>query len=69
LQQARKVIREMEQRAQADEGMDERQKAAQKRAAEGAVERAKAALEKMKKLEAAVPTAQRAGGAQDEAPG
>jgi hypothetical protein len=50
LQQARKVIREMEQRAQADEGMDERQKAAQKRAAEGAVERAKAALEKMKKL-------------------
>jgi transposase len=55
LKQARKVMRELERRAaeeEAGEGVDRKQEAAQKRAAEEAVKRATAALEKLKELEA-----------------
>ncbi len=51
LKQARKVVRELDRKAQADEAVDERRKAAQKRAAQEAVDRGKAALEKLQKLE------------------
>lgn len=51
LKQARKVVRELDRKATAEEAMDERRKAAQKRAAQEAVDRGKAALEKLKKLE------------------
>jgi transposase len=54
LKQARKVIRELERRAaeaEAQEGVDQRRQAAQKRAAEEAVQRATAALEKLKKVQ------------------
>lgn len=53
VKQARKVMRELDRRASEDrEGADRRREAAQKRAAEEAVKRASAALEKLKKLEA-----------------
>lgn len=53
LRQARKVVRELDRRAeQEQEGMDERRQAAQRRAAREAVERAQAALEQLQKLEA-----------------
>ncbi|MGC4054226.1 MAG: IS1182 family transposase [Paludibaculum sp.] len=53
LKQARKVMRELDRRANEEaEGVDRRREAAQKRAAEEAVKRAAAALEKLKKLEA-----------------
>lgn len=57
LRQARKVMKELDRRASEEdkkEGMDRKQQAAQKRAAEEAVKRASAALEKMKKLQAEV---------------
>jgi transposase len=60
LKQARKVVRELDRKAQADEAMDERRKAAQQRAAQEAVERGKAALEKLKKLEQKTPAKQQA---------
>jgi transposase len=55
LKQARKVVRELDRRAeQADgEGVDRQREAAQARAAQEAVRRASAALEKLKKLQAA----------------
>lgn len=61
LRQARRVIRELDQRAEAEEAMEERQKAAQRRAAKEAVEKAKAALEKIKKLEQVTAEKEQAG--------
>lgn len=53
LKQARKVMRELDRRAAEDgEGADRKREAAQRRAAEEAVDRATAALEKLKQLEA-----------------
>ena len=62
LKQARKVMRELERRAAAEEageGVDRKQEAAQKRAAEEAVKRASAALEKIKKLQASAAPGER----------
>lgn len=62
LKQARKVIRELDRRAVAaedGEAVDRKREAAQKRAAEEAVKRATAALEKLKKLEAAAAPSER----------
>ncbi len=62
LKQARKVMRELERRAAAadgGDGIDRRQEAAQRRAAEEAVKRANAALEKIKKLQAEAAPQQR----------
>ena len=62
LKQARKVMRELDRRAAAEEageGVDRKQQAAQKRAAEEAVKRASAALEKIKKLQAAAAPGKR----------
>jgi transposase len=61
LKQARKVMQELERRAAAEgeEGVDRKQEAAQKRAAEEAVKRASAALEKIKKLQAATAPGER----------
>jgi hypothetical protein len=61
LKQARKVMKELDRRATAEgeEGIDRKQEAAQKRAAEEAVKRASAALEKMKKLQAATAPGER----------
>jgi hypothetical protein len=63
LKQARKVMRELERRAAAEEAAGEKadlkQEAAQKRAAEEAVKRASAALEKLKKLQAAAAPKER----------
>jgi transposase len=53
LKQARKVVRDLDRQAEGDsEGMDEKRRAAQARAAQEALQRAEAALEKLKKLEA-----------------
>lgn len=52
LQEARKVVRKFDQQAAEGEGMDERRRAAQERAAREGLQRAEAALEKLKKLEA-----------------
>jgi transposase len=54
LKLARKVLRELDRRAAGEtgEGVDRKQEAAQKRAAEEAVKRATAALEKIQKLQA-----------------
>jgi transposase len=61
LRQARGVVRRMEQRAEAEEeGAEQRHRAAQKRAAQEALERAEAALEKLKKLEGETAPGQRA---------
>jgi len=61
LKQARKVMRELDRRAAAEEGegVDRKPEAAQKRAAEEAVKRATAALEKIQKLEAQVAPRER----------
>ena len=60
LRQARKVVRKMDEKAAAEvEGMDERRRAAQARAAQEALRRAEAALEKLKKLEAAAAPSER----------
>lgn len=60
LQQARKAIRELDRRAAAAEpGADRKQEAAQKRAAEEAVKRATAALEKIQKLQASAAPRER----------
>ena len=57
LKQGRKVVRELDRKAQGEgegegEGQDKRRSAAQSRAAQEALKRAEAALEKLKKLEA-----------------
>jgi len=61
LKQARKVMRELDRRAaeETGEGADRKQEAAQKRAAEEAVKRASAALEKIKKLQASAAPRER----------
>lgn len=51
LREGRRVIRKLDEEAKNEEGMDARKQAAQQRAAREAVERATAALEKLKKLE------------------
>jgi hypothetical protein len=53
------VMRKMDAEAAAEEGMDERRQAAQKRAAEEALRRAEAALEKLKQLEEAAKPSER----------
>jgi transposase len=58
LKQARKVVKKLDAKAKAEsdgEGMDEKRRAAQARAAREALSRAEAALEKLKKLEAITP--------------
>jgi transposase len=61
LRTARKVVRELDRQAEQDlEGMDERRQAAQRRAAREAVERAEAALQQLKELEAKTAARQRA---------
>jgi transposase len=61
LKQARKVVQELDRRAEdGGEGMDEKRRAAQARAAQEALERAKAALEKLKELEAEAAPSERA---------
>ena len=53
LKKARKVVRSLDRKAEGEsEGLDEKRRAAQKRAAEEALLRAQAALEKLKQLEA-----------------
>ena len=53
LKQARKVVRELDRRAsESGEGMDEKRQAAQARAVRERLQRAEAAMEKLKKLEA-----------------
>lgn len=51
LREARRVIRKLDQDARSEEAMDARRQAAQERAAREAVERATAALEKLRQLE------------------
>jgi transposase len=60
LRAARRVVRKLDAQAEGEnEAMDERRQAAQKRAAREALQRAEAALEKLRKLEAeAVPSQQ-----------
>lgn len=53
LRQARRVVKQLDEKAAESEAMDERRRAAQQRAAREALQRAEAALEKLKKLEAA----------------
>lgn len=52
LREARRAVRKLDEAAAKDEAMDERRRAAQERAARQALERAEAALAKLKKLEA-----------------
>ena len=53
LKEARKVVRELDRKAESEtEGLDEKRRAAQRRAAQEGLQRAKAALEKLKQLEA-----------------
>ena len=53
LKEARKVVRELDRKAESEtEGLDAKRRAAQRRAAQEGLQRAKAALEKLKKLEA-----------------
>jgi transposase len=61
VRQARRVVRQLQERAEAEsETADERHRAAQKRAAQEALQRAEAALQKLKKLEAETTPAARA---------
>lgn len=61
LKQARKVVRELDRRAEeSGEGMDEKRRAAQLRAARERLGRAEAAMEKLKKLEAAAAPKEKA---------
>jgi hypothetical protein len=61
LKQARKVVRELDRRAEeAGEGIDEKRQAAQARAARERLQRAQAAMEKLKKLEAAAAPKEKA---------
>lgn len=53
LREARRVVRKLDEAAAEDEAMDERRRAARERAADQALQRAQAALAKLKKLEAA----------------
>jgi transposase len=60
LKHARKVVRELDRRGAAEnEGADEKRRAAQARAVQEAMERAVAALEKLKQLEAKTAAAER----------
>src|SRR5260370_341026 len=60
LRTARHVVRELDRQAAAEpEPMEEKRRAAQKRAAREALARAQAALEQLRKLEAATPPSQR----------
>jgi transposase len=60
LKEARKVVKALERKAENEgEGMDERRHAAQQRGAREALQRAEAALEKMKKLEAKAKPSER----------
>jgi transposase len=53
LKEARRVVRELDRKAESEsEGLDEKRRAAQRRVAQEGLQRAKAALEKLKKLEA-----------------
>jgi transposase len=57
---ARRVVRKLDEQAAAEgEGMDERRRAARERAAHEGLQRAEAALEKLKKLEAAAAAKER----------
>ena len=57
---ARRVVRKLDEKAAAEgEGMDERRRAARERAAREGLQRAEAALEKLKKLEAAAKPKER----------
>ena len=61
VRQARKVVRELDRRAAIEgEGMDEKRRAAQARAAQETLARAQAALKKLKQLEAVAPAGERA---------
>jgi transposase len=59
VREARRVVKKLDERAAENEAMDERRRAAQQRAAEEALRRAQAALEKLKKLEAAARPSER----------
>lgn len=59
LREARRVVRKLDKAAAEDEAMDERQRAARQRAAREALQRAEAALAKLKKLEAAAKPEER----------
>ena len=60
VREARKVVRELDRKAAAEgEGMDEKRRAAQARAAREALNRAEAALERLKQLETAASPSQR----------
>lgn len=59
VRQARRVVRKLDEQAVEGEGMDERRRAARKRAAWEGLQRAEAALEKLKKLQAAAAPKER----------
>ena len=60
VREARRVVRKLDEQAATEgEGMDERRRAARERAARAGLQRAEAALEKLKKLEAAAAPKQR----------
>jgi hypothetical protein len=60
VQEARRVVRKLDEEAAAEgEGMDQRRRAARERAAREGLQRAEAALEKLKKLEAAAAAKER----------
>jgi len=60
VREARRVVRKLDEQAAAEgEGMDERRRAARERAVREGLQRAEAALEKLKKLEAAAAPKQR----------
>ena len=59
LREARRAVRKLDEAAAEDEAMDERRRAAKERAASEALQRAKAAMAKLKKLEAAAKPEER----------
>lgn len=59
VREARRVVRKLDEQAAEGEGMDERRRAARERAAREGLQRAEAALEKLKKLEAAAAAKER----------